>query len=364
MTGPLPPSLDPIARPLAWVYRGVIGARNASFGRVRQSRTVPVPVISIGNLTVGGTGKTPHVQWTARTLLAAGRSPAICLRGYARGDGPSDEAMEHRRRVPDARVVVHPRRYEAIRRALADDPSIDCCVLDDGFQHRQLARDLDIVLLDSTRASLADRMLPAGWLREPITALARADAVVVTRATAVDDELAAAIEQLSGHRPIAWTRHVWAGLDVHEPGPVGIDAIREPVSILAGVPVAVMAGIGHPASVVRTATEAGARVVHEESVRDHHRYDAAMLGRAMGRAVAAGAEFVLVTRKDWVKLERILTSDDAPAGAGWLPVVVPDLDVGFVDGEDALRDRVLAAAGGPIASADDRSDAPSGTLHP
>ncbi len=352
MSGPLPAALAPIARPASWLYAAAIRRRNRRFDRGVGVERLPVPVISIGNLSVGGTGKTPVVQWTARRLAARGLRPAIALRGYASGGDPaaSDEAREHAEAVPEALVLADPRRAEAVRAALGRGERIDAVVLDDGFQHRRLARDLDVALIDARAGTLADRVLPAGWLREPASGLRRAGAIVVTYADGVDAGLAAAIEGVAGRPPTAWTRHAWTGLRTWAAGavPTPETAGAARVSGLAGRAVAVMAGVARPAGVVAMATAAGARVVHVEPVRDHQRYDAASRDAALARAADAGAEAVLVTRKDRVKLASL----PAPP-ASLPPLVEPVLSLVFLEGEALLAAAVDAAVDAATGAAAD-----------
>lgn len=353
MSSPLPPMLRPLAIPAAWIYGRLVAGRNRRFDRGRGVVRLSVPVVSIGNLSAGGTGKTPVVQWTARRLAASGFRPAIALRGYkARGDRRrSDEALEHAEAVPGAVVLADPDRASAVAAAMSRGERIDAVVLDDAFQHRRVARDLDIVLIDARAGTLTDRLLPAGWLREPPSSLRRADAILITHATAVDESLAQAVQRLSGRRPVAWTRHHWSGLriwpDATNLAPAAADLAA--VSHLADRPIAVLAGIARPAGVVAMAEAAGARVVRVERVGDHHRYDAAGWRAVLARARTAGARAVLVTRKDRVKLAA-LGGGEAAAG---LPILEPVLDLAFIDGEVAFGRLVDAAAGGGVAGVGD-----------
>ena len=144
------------------------------------------PVISIGNLTLGGTGKTPMVQHAASVLMDAGHRPAIVLRGYgARRGEDSDEAMEHRAALPGVPVMAQPDRVAALATLRRTHPEVDVVLLDDGFQHRFVKRCSDIVLIDARRVLDEERVLPAGRLREPLASLARATDVVVTHADRV-----------------------------------------------------------------------------------------------------------------------------------------------------------------------------------
>lgn len=356
---PVPALLRPLAAPLAWVWARLIAARNRRYDRGRGVTRLRVPVVSIGNLSAGGTGKTPMVQWTARRLAAAGRRPAIALRGYkARGDRRrSDEAMEHAEAVPAAIVLADPDRAAAVAAAMTAGERIDAVVLDDGFQHRRVARDLDIVLIDARAGTLEDRTLPAGWLREPPASLRRADAIVITHASTVDASLAERVRRITGRPPVAWTRHRWRHLrvwpDAVDLAPAAAD--ETPVGWLADRAIAVLAGIARPAGVVAMAEAAGARVVRVERVGDHHGHDAAGWRAVLARAREAGADAVMVTRKDRVKLAAL----DAGEAASGLPIVEPVLDLEFLEGEEPLG-RLVDAAAGLGEAAGEATDAAAG----
>src|SRR5262245_29106801 len=154
--GPLPPALLPVSAMAAWVYGLAVAARNARYDRGGSAR-LGVPVISVGNLSVGGSGKSPMVRWVARRVAALGVAPVVALRGYrARPGESSDEEAEHRAELPGVAVVANPKRAAALRAFLAEHPEVGCAVLDDGFQHRQLRRDLDLVLIDASADTLRD----------------------------------------------------------------------------------------------------------------------------------------------------------------------------------------------------------------
>jgi tetraacyldisaccharide 4'-kinase len=193
MSGPFPAWCAPVTFPASIVWGAAVRLRNARLDRVSAWRA-PHPVISVGNVAVGGTGKSPLVRWICGALRSEGIRPGVVLRGH-RGGERADEVMEHRATLDDVPVSVGADRRAAIMRLLADRPDVQALVLDDGFQHRAVARDLDLVLVDATRPCLDDRLLPWGWLREPLAALHRADGVIVTRATAVDGGLADALER-------------------------------------------------------------------------------------------------------------------------------------------------------------------------
>ncbi len=334
MTGPLPAWLLPVTVPMSWIYGAAVAARNARFDRGGAAR-IGVPVISVGNLTTGGAGKTPMVAWIARLLEASGLRPVIAMRGYgARPPDESDEQAEYAMLLAGVPVVAHPDRLRALGEWLARHPETDCALLDDGFQHRRLRRDLDLVLLDATRGTLSDRLLPAGHLREPIENLKRASAVVITRAAAIDDALAEAVARCHGRRPVAWSRHRWTGLLV-----AGADTRTEPVEWLAGKRVLAMLGVAHPDPIRRQIREAGAAIAVEVKARDHEHYDQRKVARA--QALAAGLDAIVVTGKDWVKVRHHI---DHAAGP---PVAVPRLEIEVFAGSDALEALLLEAAGRP-----------------
>ncbi|NNF41836.1 MAG: tetraacyldisaccharide 4'-kinase, partial [Phycisphaerales bacterium] len=242
MTGPLPGWLAPLTRPAARLYARAVDRRNRRFDARRDVHRAAVPVVSIGNITAGGVGKTPFVAWLAERLIDDGHRPVIVMRGYGarRGTG-SDEAAEFAGRLPAVPVLVDPDRVASLARFLPDHPEIDVALMDDGFQHRRLHRDVDLVLIDAMRPGLGDRLLPAGRLREPAANLRRADAVVVTRADRVDRALEAAIADAHGVTPLAWCAHRWRGLEIIDAEGVR----REPVAWLEGRAVVTRFGVGN-----------------------------------------------------------------------------------------------------------------------
>jgi len=327
MNGPLPGPLAPLTTPASWLYGLAIGLRNAAFDRGSAVVPLAVPVVSVGNLTVGGAGKSPMVAWVTGRLLGAGARPVIGMRGYgARWGEMSDEQLEHCGRHPDVPVVADPDRVGALQAFLRQYPEFDCVVLDDGFQHRRLARNLDLVLVDASRDTMHDRLPPRGWLREPPASLRRADAVIVTRAEAVDDELASALRRWHGKPPIAWSRHAWTGLTVYHRPKRGEDA---PVGWLDGKRVVTLLGIGNPESVRRQVEAAGAVIAADVPARDHERYGVAKL--AVVKSVCHGVDAVVMTSKDWVKVRRLATIESLP-----VPIVVPKLEIDVFEGAAAL----------------------------
>lgn len=352
--GPLPTRAGALAgRLIEPFYALAVTWRNRRFDAGRGVVRLDVPVISVGNLSVGGTGKTPLTAWLARSLAAQGAQPAIAMRGYRGGAGgaASDEAQLYAALAPGVPVAVGADRVAAVGalRATPAGREVDCVLLDDGFQHRRLARDLDLVLIDASRDPFGDRLLPAGWLREGVTSLRRAGAVIITHAEAADDQggletLQARIADAHGREAMAVTEHAWTGLEIRtrgaggEPG-AGGDAggARAEVAFLAGRGVVAVSAIGNPGAFLRTARGV-CRVLEAVTLRDHDPYEGETVQRIIDAARRAGASAILTTGKDWTKLARI----DAER---WpCPVVTPVLELVFRHGEGALLGLARQAA--------------------
>jgi tetraacyldisaccharide 4'-kinase len=208
--------------------------------------------------------------------------------------------------------------------------------MDDGFQHRQLQRDLDVVLIDATRDTFHDDLLPAGHLREPLETLKRADAVIVTRSGTVDEGLTQQIERWHGKPPIAWARHAWPQLWIKYSDP---RMEPEPVSWLRGKRIVTLLGTGNPHSILEQVEAAGAKVMANVPAGDHEHYDRAKLIAA--RDLCDGSEGLFMTRKDWVKVGPLLAR--GRVGQWHVPIIIPQVDIEFIAGEDALRQMLLRA---------------------
>jgi len=340
---PLSGPLRPIGVAVEPVYRRVVARRNARFDRGRGVVTLDRSVISVGNLTAGGTGKTPMVDRVVRWLIEAGHRPAIAMRGYgARASGRSDEAQLYDDAFEGVPVVARPNRLDGLLALFATPRggAVDVVVLDDGFQHRRLARALDLVLVDATRDPAADRCLPAGWLREPIESLVRAGAVVLTHADRATPSGLASVERLvrahTGADPVALSRHAWSGLRVRAPG-AGEDEQR-PASWLAGRRALAVCALARPESFFASCEAAGARLIERVALRDHDPYSTRTIEWLLGTLERTGAETLLVTEKDWTKLRRVRPEL-------WpCPVARPVLTLGFERGGADLHAIVLRAA--------------------
>ncbi|MFG0276269.1 MAG: tetraacyldisaccharide 4'-kinase [Phycisphaerales bacterium] len=346
MTNPPPDPRAPLpaglGAPFAPLYRLAVARRNRRFDRGVDVRRAMAPVVSVGNLSVGGAGKTPMVRHIVEALRLAGRRPGIVLRGYKSRGGTSDEEAEHRAALPGVPVVANPDRYRAVADLIARSkgPRIDCVVLDDGFQHRRLAREVDIVLIDATRDPWEDALLPAGWLREPVSSLARATAVVITHAESVApsaiEALRKRIEIAHGKPPIAVCAHEWFALRIFDgrvDAEVGLDWLE-------GKRVVATCAIARPRPFLNALRDARTTVVSSLPLRDHAAYGPGRVRRLIEMAESAGADAIVCTEKDWMKLRR------HPADAWPCPVVRPGVRHVFLEGAEALDAHVVEGVGG------------------
>jgi len=334
--GPLNQSrLSGLLAPAAWAYGVAVEARNGLYnqGWLRAHR-LGVPVLCVGNLTTGGTGKTPLVAWLCRGLLRRGRRPAILTRGYQAPHGADcDEVRLLRDWLPDTPIVVDADRVRGGRRAL-EQYQPDVLVLDDGFQHRRLARDLDLVLIDCLQPFGGGALLPQGRLREPLHQLRRADVVILTRSDQVPPEELIRLRQrvrdvldAPADKLVACARQI-------PTASLSADGAEQPVEALRGRRVFAFCGIGNPQSFIRLVAALGADVVDQQCLEDHHHYRRGELERWADRARASGAEWLITTEKDWVKLRNLPAAWQTPA-LHWLRV-----ETVLTQGEPDLWQRV------------------------
>ncbi|MHC4986137.1 MAG: tetraacyldisaccharide 4'-kinase [Planctomycetota bacterium] len=333
-------------RPLMWAISRSYGdlmvlRRWAYRRRVYKSYPVDAPVISVGNLTTGGTGKTPMVAWVAAHLTRMGRSPAVVTRGYKARGGKSDEA-EMLERLCDCPIIVNANRVAGARTAIVT--GADTIVLDDGFQHRRLRRDLDIVLVDALNPFGYGHCLPRGMLRDRARALREAHAIVITRSDLIDaDGLAELSRQIQQLAPAA-TLH----LAIHRPT-AGVDERGEPIELeaLTGTPALAFCGLGNPNGFFGTLQRRGVSLAGRMEFDDHVDYTAEVVERINQMAEQCDAKILLTTQKDAVKLSGL--EFERP-----LRVLVVEMDV--VTGRQELLDRLDEVAPPPAAEASDPAD--------
>ena len=287
--------------PLSWVYGTGVLARDALFRLgLRRVHRLSVPVISVGNLTVGGTGKTPLVAYLVAQALRLGRKPGVLARGYRRapGEALNDEGKLLEARFEDLPQVQEPDRVTGGERLIRES-GIDLIILDDGFQHRRLHRDRDVVCIDANDP-FPFGLLPAGDLRELPGALSRADVVVLTRAAGKSEanieERRRRLSEIAGKDlPVYAADHVPSSL-VAMPG-----SDQRPLTVLSGQRVLLLSAIARPDSFEATARRLGCDVVGHVRRRDHHRHTGAELGAVLAQAARESA-VLLVTEKDEAKL--------------------------------------------------------------
>lgn len=327
-------------------YASAIILRNAYYDLFRKSVTrVSVPVISIGNITTGGTGKTPMTVAVATRLVAHRKSVAILLRGYKASPADdssatadrartmwgshSDEALLLKRRCPEAMVLVNPDRSASAQRAVAEGANV--IVLDDGFQHRRLARNLDIVLIDATTPFGHGYILPRGLLREPASSLRRADLIILTRCSEIDQAtrtvLLGTLRRVSGGKPIIEASHQPARLLDLKGRAAGID---DPTSVQA----VIFAGIGNFDSFRRGVEKMGVRVIAAYQYPDHHAYTDEEIQGIQDVTVSLEANAVITTEKDAVKL--VGRWDDHTCR-----LLVVQLEIAFEDAGEKQLDEII-----------------------
>ncbi|MEZ6137803.1 MAG: tetraacyldisaccharide 4'-kinase [Pirellulaceae bacterium] len=315
-------------RGLSIPYRAVMVGRNLAFDwRVFRSHRSALPVISVGNLSVGGTGKSPAVAWIARWLRERGIRVAILSRGYGQLDsGQNDEALELELQLPDVPHLQHWDRVASAKLA-EEELEMQTLLLDDGFQHRRMSRDLDIVLLDATDPPCARRLLPGGLLREPMSALRRAHLVMLTRADQVAESTLAKLRHkiaLSNpHVPIVHCRHRPDHL-------LSFPKSQLPLSDLVGKRVLAFCAIGNPRSFFQGLGELGVTLVDQRTWPDHHAYTAEDVAAIeLWGQTQPEAELLVCTVKDWVKLQT--------PQIGRLPLLALAIELKMISGQADLE---------------------------
>lgn len=284
-------------------YSLVTRFRNQLFqSNLRKAAQLPKPVISVGNITTGGTGKTPVVRWLAERLRERGKHVAILSRGYKAKPGQLGDEQRmlanllNRPGTSDVIIRADPNRFQAGQSVLREYPEVDAFVLDDGFQHRQLARNFDLVLINAAEPFGYGRVLPRGMLREPLSGLSRASALLITRVDQTDEiQLAAIRERLRQKQlfaPIFESEHgpsCFRSSDSETPIP--LEALRDKHWFA-------FCGIAGPDTFIRQISFAGGTSAGQRVFGDHHDYTDA----EVQQMAAKNADVLVTTEKDWAKL--------------------------------------------------------------
>jgi tetraacyldisaccharide 4'-kinase len=331
--GLAPGLLRGVLRAAELPYSLAVGWRNRRYDRGHADVTrVSVPVISVGNLTLGGTGKTPMVKWLAQWVKARGIAVAVVSRGYgANGNGFNDEALELQQSLANIPHVQNPDRVAAAQRAI-DEFGGQLVLLDDGFQHRRLARDLDIVLLDALEPFGHEHVFPRGMLREPLAGLQRADVVCLSRADAIPakerDVIRRRVEQVAPNS--AWCEATHAPVAL-----INTSGGLQQLSLLAGKRVAAFCGIGNPAGFRHTLESTGATLAAWREFPDHHTFGPTDWNELSSLVARSNAELVVCTQKDLVKIRQ-----EQVTGR---PLWALTIELQFLTGQETLEAKVAGA---------------------
>jgi tetraacyldisaccharide 4'-kinase len=330
--GPVASCLRGLLWVAQWPYIAAVSWRNRRFNRGVGVSQVDVPVVSIGNITTGGTGKTPAVAWLCRFLRDHEVRVAILSRGYrADQSGVNDEALELEQRLPDVPHLQNPDRVQSARIAIEELES-QCLVLDDGFQHRRLHRDIDWVLVDALNPLGFGNCLPRGLLREPKSSLRRADALLITRADQIPQaKLESLVKDLrhvvGDEMPIVRTVHRCEGWRDSE-------GLIQPLDTWNQSRVAAFCGIGNPEAFRSTLQSQGCDVVAWRTFPDHHRYDRNDVQSLSDWVQQHDVRAVVCTAKDLVKLNA--------TQIGGVPVRALQIGFDFIDDPQLLLKQITS----------------------
>ena len=344
-----------VLKGLSYIFQTIVQSRIYLYQhRICRHHTLGCQVVSVGNLTVGGTGKTPVVEIFARSLQKSGRKVAILSRGYKKKKPPfmvrmrrklknrgskqqpplvvsdgkrlllgsamsGDEPYMLAANLPDVVVLVDKDRVKSGRYAIKE-LGCDTLILDDGFQHLRLKHWADIVLVDSTNPFGFEHVLPRGLLREPIRNIKRADFIFITKCEGPQDELKQRIRSLNPHAEISECRHCPRHLE-----PV-YGGMRQELSYLAGKKVAAVSGIASPLGFENELRIHGADVIHHKCYADHHRYTQKEMLDRINKSIERGADIIVTTEKDAVRFPRIKRCD--------IPVYFLRVEIEMLSGEE------------------------------
>ncbi len=295
-------------------YLAILNTRNIFYNNgIVRSTKLPVKVISIGNITTGGTGKTPLVEFTVKYLRETGKKVAVLSRGYGGNDSSqgnnevvNDECLALRENLQDVPVLAGKDRVKNGRKAISDF-QVDCMILDDGFQHLKLKRDLDIVVIDAINPFSGENLIPRGSLREPLKNLKRADLFIISHCNQSNEQIIKSIytklNRINKDAPVCESIHRPLYFDSIESGPaLGLEWSK-------GKKIYAISAIGNPESFANTLDVLGANVIKHKMFQDHHVYTKNEMDKVISEAQSLGADAIVVTQKDMVKIRKINTID-------------------------------------------------------
>ncbi|MEK6738172.1 MAG: tetraacyldisaccharide 4'-kinase [Planctomycetota bacterium] len=335
-------SIQSALYPFSKIYGFAVKTRIFFYRKgVLKATRLPVPVISVGNITLGGTGKTPFIEYIARYLDEKGKKSAILSRGYAAaiwqkgGDTApgacNDEYLVFQENIPYVRNLLNKDRVAAGREAIRDFQA-ECLLLDDGFQHLRLARDLDIVIIDALNPFGYDYLTPRGMLREPLEALKRADLIALTH---VDQCSLGAVERIidrlrkiAGHIPVVKTIHQPVCLETQLGSRLNVHGLE-------GKGVFAFCAIGNPMSLRKSIENLGAKVLGFRTFPDHHAYSLNDLKKLDEESQRLMPDAIITTQKDKVKIK----NDDVAWG---FPLWTLKMEIRILEGCGILERKIDA----------------------
>ena len=279
---------------LSFVYTVAVNIVDRAYkAGIRRKYRVRVPVVSVGNITLGGTGKTPFTIFLADHFLNKGMNPAVLTRGYGK-----DESRMLRDELPDVPVIVGQDRVKSARWAI--EQGRDVLILDDGFQHRRIARDLDVLMLDSVSLFGNGSLFPRGVLREPVSSLERADIIALTKVDRVGvdrrNDILQRLRDLAPGKPVILTRHRPSCI-------IDVTGAAYSAESVVGDKVMLVSGIVDPDYLAFLVKKLGAEVVARMDYTDHHRYTQWDVKEMISKYAESGAEKIIITKKDHVKIK-------------------------------------------------------------
>ncbi|MCX5633343.1 MAG: tetraacyldisaccharide 4'-kinase [Phycisphaerae bacterium] len=319
----------------SFFYRIAVALRNLLFDFSIFKRTkVDAAVVSIGNITTGGTGKTPLVAWLCNYFTAENITIAVLTRGYKGNSDFADEPAILAKACPKAQIIINPDRVEGAKKAITKY-NAKFLIMDDGFQHRKLARDVDIVAIDATEPFGRGKLLPAGFLREPLSSLKRADAVVITRINQTQsaggcltapEKIEEIKERVSRINP----KIVFASA-IHKP--ICARLIKDKqitLDELAGKRLYAFCGIGNPGAFFQTLSELALNIVGKRVYNDHHRYTESDIVEICQDCRYKQAEMIITTQKDWIKAALLCIEKFD------IPIAYLAVELEFIDGQQDI----------------------------
>ncbi|MBN2593955.1 MAG: tetraacyldisaccharide 4'-kinase [Sedimentisphaerales bacterium] len=328
-------------------YSFVVRLRDFLYSkRLLKMHNVDASILCVGNITTGGTGKTPLVAWLCN-LISQNYKCAILTRGYKAKSQESkdfkDEIAILAESCPGAEVIVNPDRVAGAAEAI-DKYTADVLIMDDGFQHRRLARDLDIIAIDATQPFGYGKVLPAGLLREPVSSLKRAGAIVITRCDQVTDaeldKLETKLRAIKSDMVIAKSVHAPVYAKSKDDKEISIEQLK-------GKKVFAFCGIGNPDAFLNTIKSLGAKPAGSAVFDDHHHYTSTCLTEITERAKELGADLILTTQKDWTKVSSKLESGNS-ASQPHPPFACLAIEIKFIAGHDKLTTLIKQTLAGKI----------------